>query len=131
MIVLDTHAWIWWLDDHPRLRRDVRDRIDSEDDVRVCAISLLEIATAVSLGRLALRPHVDSWLETAQSVAQLRIEPLTAALCLESVRLPGEIHRDPADRLIVALSRNLNAPLVTADGKLLSYPHVQCISAEA
>lgn len=96
MIVLDTHAWIWWVDDHPRLNPSVRDRIDLEDDVRICAISLLEISTAVSLGRLAL---------------------------------PGGFHRDPADRLIVALARLLDAPLVTADQKILAYPSVVTIEA--
>jgi PIN domain nuclease of toxin-antitoxin system len=48
VIVLDTHVWVWWVDDHPRLNREVRDQIDREADVRVCAISLLEIATAES-----------------------------------------------------------------------------------
>jgi PIN domain nuclease of toxin-antitoxin system len=131
MIVLDTHAWIWWIDDSSRLSREVRDRIDAEDDVRVCGISLLEIATAVALGRLTLRPSAQQWIEIAQSPSQLRVEPLTGPLCLESVQLPGTIHRDPADRLIVALSRQLNAPLVTADTKLLAYSHVSSIAASA
>jgi PIN domain nuclease of toxin-antitoxin system len=130
VIVLDTHAWIWWVDASPRLRPEVRERIDSDDDVRVSAISLLEIATAVSLNRLVLRPSAERWLEVAQNVVSLRIEPLTASICLESVRLPGELHRDPADRLIVALARQTNAPLCTADSKLLGYPHVTCINAE-
>jgi len=131
VIVLDTHAWVWWIDDHPRPRRDVRDRIDAEDDVRICAISLLEIATAVSLNRLVLRPSVEQWLEIAQAVASVRIEPLTASLCLASVNLPDGLHRDPADRLIVALTRQRNAQLCTADAKLLTYPHVTCINAGA
>jgi len=131
MIVLDTHAWIWWVDNNPRLSREVRDRINSDDDLRVSAISLWEIATLNALHRLALRPSVDHWFEVAQSAASLRVEPLSAAICLESVRLPGEIHGDPADRLIVALARQIAAPLCTADRKLLAYPHVNCINAEA
>jgi PIN domain nuclease of toxin-antitoxin system len=131
VIVLDTHAWIWWVDNHPRLRPAVRDQIDAETDVRISAITLLEIATAVSLSRLVLRPSVDRWLDIAQSTASLRIEPLTSSICLESVRLPGEIHRDPADRLIVALARQIAAPLCTADRKLLAYQYVNCINAEA
>ncbi|MGN6628016.1 MAG: type II toxin-antitoxin system VapC family toxin, partial [Tepidisphaeraceae bacterium] len=98
------------MDDHHRLRPAIRDQIDSEADVRVCAISLLEIATAVSLGRLVLRPNAMLWLELAQAAEQIRIEPLTDALCLASTSLPGDFHRDPADRLIVALARQLGAP---------------------
>ena len=129
MIVIDTHVWVWWVDDNPRLRRAVRDMIDGESDVRVSAISLLEISTLVSLNRLALRPSARQWLNVAQGAEQIRVVPLTDEVCLESVTLPGEFHRDPADRLIVALGRLLDARVVTADGRMLSYPHVQTISA--
>ena len=129
MIVIDTHVWVWWVDSHPRLNRVVRDRIDAEADVRVSAISLLEIATAVSLNRLVLRPSARHWLAVAQRTAQIRIEPLTDVICLESVSLPGTFHRDPADRLIVALARSLNTELVTADEKILSYSGVRTIPA--
>jgi PIN domain nuclease of toxin-antitoxin system len=130
VIVLDTHVWIWWVDDGPRLKRSVRDMIDAESDVRVSAISLLEIATAVSLGRLVLRPSARHWLDLAQTVAQVRVEPLTDSVCLESVNLPGEFHKDPADRVIVALARYLNTELVTADGKILAYTGVRTVAAE-
>lgn len=130
MIVLDTHVWIWWVEDHPRLKRSVRDRIDSENDVRVSAISLLEIATAISLSRLTLKPTPRHWLEVAQNAEQIRIEPLTYSICLESTNLPGEFHRDPADRLIVALARKLDVELVTADQKILAYSSVTSLAAE-
>ena len=129
VIVIDTHVWIWWVDDHPRLKREVRDRIDAESDVRVSAIPLLEIATAVSLNRLTLRPSPQHWLSIAQTAEQIRLEPLTDALCLESVRLPGEFHRDPADRIIVALARTLDGELVTADDKILRYSGVRTVAA--
>ena len=129
MIVLDTHVWIWWVDNNPRLKSSVRDRIDLEDDVRVSAISLLEIATAVSLGRLVLKPSVEQWIEVAQTAQQIRLEPLSAKQCLDSVSLPGEFHRDPADRLIVALARILGAELITADHRILAYPSVVTIAA--
>ena len=70
MIVIDTHAWVWWIDDHPRLRRTVRDQLDDETDVRVSAISMLEIATTASLGRLRLLPSADTWMSVAGSIRQ-------------------------------------------------------------
>jgi len=130
VIVLDTHVWIWWVDDHPRLKPSVRERIDSESDVRISAISLLEIATAVSLNRLSLKPSPRLWLEIAQTAEQIKIEPLSSELCLDSVSLPGEFHRDPADRLIVALARKLDVELLTADRKSLAYPSVVTLAAE-
>jgi PIN domain nuclease of toxin-antitoxin system len=129
VIVIDTHVWIWWVDDDPKLKRSVRDMIDAQSDVRVSAISLLEIATAVSLNRLVLKPSARDWLRIAQTTQQIRIEPLTDEICLESVNLPGEFHRDPADRLIVALARILNTDLITADSKILGYGGVRAVAA--
>lgn len=68
-------------------------------------------------------------MELAQSVAQVRVEALSDKVCLQSTSLPGEFHRDPADRLIVALALTLDAPLVTADERILAYPHVKTIRA--
>jgi PIN domain nuclease of toxin-antitoxin system len=127
--VIDTHVSIWWVEDDPKLNRAVRDRIDAEDDVRVSAISLLEIATAVSLNRLVLRPSAAYWLRVAQNAEQIRIEPLTDRVCLESVNLPGQFRKDPADRLIVALARLLNADLITADSKIVGYDGVRAVQA--
>lgn len=129
MIVLDTHTWIWWVDDDPKLKREVRDRIDKAADVRLSAISILDVATASSLGKLKLRPSTTFWIDVALFPEQLSVEPIRAETCFASVSLPGEFHRDPADRLIVALARELNAELVTADHKILTYPHVKTIAA--
>ena len=76
MIVLDTHVWIWWVNNHSRLKPNVRELIDRSDDVRICSISLLEIATAVANKRLELTQDVNDWLAAAQSPRQIQIEPL-------------------------------------------------------
>ena len=129
MIVIDTHVWVWWVNRDPRLRSAVRDRLAAETDVRVSAYSLVEIATAASLGRLQLLPSPGEWVEFAESIGQVRVEPLTAAVCFASVALPGTFHRDPGDRLIVALARELDAELATADDKILRYAGVRTVPA--
>jgi PIN domain nuclease of toxin-antitoxin system len=53
--------------------------------------------------------------------------PVDNEIAVRSVELPGEIHKDPADRMIVATARKLAAPLVTADEKIQNYPHVRTI----
>jgi PIN domain nuclease of toxin-antitoxin system len=64
-------------------------------------------------------------VESAEGgVIWVSISPRTA---IESVRLPGEFHNDPADRMIVALARETNSSLVTADQKIRDYAHVRCI----
>jgi PIN domain nuclease of toxin-antitoxin system len=131
MIVLDTHVWIWWINNDPKLRSDLRQTLIAEKDVRISAISFLEIAQATSVKRFALQPSVEEWFVAAQIPDSIYIEPLTTSICVESVRLPGNFHRDPADRIIVALARHLNAMLYTADFKILAYPHVRSTNARA
>ena len=93
--------------------------------VAVSSISAWEIAMLVAKGRLALSTSVDDWLDLAASIDGLRFIPVDNSVSVESTRLPGEFHADPADRLIVALARRLNAPLVTADEKIRSYTFVR------
>ena len=86
---------------------------------------LLGIAKLVELGRLTLPCPVLDWLHQALGYPGVRLIDLSPDICAESTQLPGTVHRDPADQIIVATSRVLNAPLVTADAKILAYPHVK------
>ena len=67
----------------------------------------------------------DDWLAQALSYPGVRPIDLSPAICVESTQLPGSFHRDPADQLIVATARVLDAVLVTADAKILAYPFVK------
>lgn len=132
MIVLDTHALIWWVNGDGQLSSGAKVTIDSElaaeeGVVLVSAISAWEIALLVSLDRLTLTMGVDDWLQTASDIDGVRFVPVDNEIAIESTRLPGEFHKDPADRMIVALARHLNAPLVTADTKIQNYKHVRSI----
>lgn len=70
---------------------------------------------------------IDDWLEETADVEGVRFVPVDNAIAGESTRLPGEFHKDPADRMIVALARHLNVPLITADKKIRDYKHVRSI----
>ena len=127
MIVLDTHIWIWWVHGDPSLSASARALIDSSETtgIAISAISCWEIAKLVELGRLTLPCPVLDWLHQALGYPGVRLIDLSPDICAESTQLPGTFHRDPADQIIVATSRVLNAPLVTADAKILAYPHVK------
>lgn len=135
MIVLDTHVLVWWIGAEEQLSSQVRAVIDgelgSEDGlVLVSAISAWEIALLVQKDRLALSMSVDDWVAAASEIDGLRFVPVDSHLAIESTRLPGEFHQDPADRLIVALAMHEGAQLVTADSRILSYGHVRTIKAD-
>ena len=129
MIVLDTHALIWWISDDTRLASSAKAAIEStlagNGQVMVSAITAWELAMLVERGRIALAMELDEWLRAVESIEGVSFVPITAALAAQSVNLPGEFHKDPADRMIVALARELNAQLITADEKIQRYPHVR------
>lgn len=130
MIVLDTHVLLWWLNGDASLSSRARAAIrkEQEDDggvILVSAISAWEIAMLVKKERLALTMDAGDWLGVAAETEGLRFQPLDTELLVQSTRLPGEFHSDPADRMIVALARQMNALLVTSDKKIRAYRHVR------
>ena len=131
MIVLDTHALVWWVNGDSRLSTPAKSAIDDVLEqggrVLVSAISAWEIAMLVVRGRIALAMDLDEWLRVVETLECVCIVPITAQTAVQSVTLPGEFHKDPADRLIVALAREKNVPIITADEKIQTYPHVRWV----
>lgn len=135
MIVVDTHVLVWALADDARLGRAARAAIEEEAQragVLVSAITPWEIAMLAHKGRLALGRETGAWIEAAMAVPGVRLAPLEPAIAVDSVRLPGAIHADPADRIIIATARSFGAPLLTADRAILDYGaagHVNVLDA--
>lgn len=132
MIVLDTHTLVWWANGDSQLSVNAKAIIEQElaaEDgiVMVSSISAWEIAMLVNANRLTLTMSVDDWLNTVAEIESVRFIPVDNAVAIESTRLPGDFHKDPADRMIVALARQLNVPLVTADSKIHGYKHVKSV----
>jgi len=131
VIVLDTHALIWWVNEDnqlsPSARRAIQGELESEGQILISSITAWEIALLVSKGRLSLVMDVDDWLATVAAIDSVRFISVDNDLAVQSVRLPGEFHPDPADRLITALARHYSVPVVTADAKIRAYQHVKTI----
>jgi len=128
MIILDTHIWIWWADNNPRLTQQHREWIQQyqSQGLGVSMISCWEVAKLVENNRLALSLAVDEWLTAALAYPGVQLLNLTIPIIVESTNLTG-FHRDPADQLIVATARIYGCPLLTADTKILAYPDVQTL----
>lgn len=129
--MLDTHALIWWVNGDAHLTSPAKSAIESalanSDQVLISAISVWELAMLVQRGRVDLAMDIDEWLRAVESIDGVVLVPVSVQVAVQSVMLPGHFHSDPADRMIVALARELNAPLVTADEKIQRYPHVRWI----
>jgi PIN domain nuclease of toxin-antitoxin system len=131
MIVLDTHVLIWWVSGDerlsPRARMAIEQELLGDAQLLVSAISAWEVAVLIAKGRLALTMDIDDWLTTVTSIEGVSFVAVEAEVAVQSARLPGVFHADPADRMIVALARHHSAPLLTADARMQAYPHVKTI----
>jgi PIN domain nuclease of toxin-antitoxin system len=138
VILLDTHAVLWWADgDRQRLSDAALEAIDREIEsasqpdgspgLLVSAISCWEVAMLVQRGRLALSLDVERWLTLLISHPAVRLVALEPAVAVAATRLPEPFHADPADRFRVAQARALAIPLISADSKIRSYGHVRSL----
>ena len=131
MIVLDTHVLIWWMSGgsklSPKAKRAITKHQALDRSILISSISAWEIGMLVSRERLTLNMDVDSWLAEVDKIPAVEFVPVDNSVAVKSTCLPGEFHKDPADRMIVALARQLSFPLITADEKILSYKHVKTI----
>ena len=133
MILLDTHAWVWWVHGARELPSGLHALIESHvaQGLGVSEISCWEIAKLVQLERLVLPFPVSRWMGLALAYPGIRLLPLTPEISVASTQLPGSFHRDPADQIIVATSRVLGFPLVTVDKRILAYEHVETLKVGA
>jgi PIN domain nuclease of toxin-antitoxin system len=129
MILLDTHIWVWWVDDDQQLvdrpRHLIQDNVRS--GLEVSAISCWEVAKLVQYGRLQLACPLEDWMEQALAYPGVQLLELTPRIAIESTKLPGTFHRDPADQIIVATARVYDIPLLSVDSRILQYPHVRTL----
>lgn len=129
MIVLDTHVWVWWVNGSTSLSRRQAELLQQHEDdgLGVSIISCWEVAKLMEKGRLQLSEDLSPWVDAALSYPGVKLLPLTPQIAVESTRLPGEFHSDPADQIIVATAREYGVNLLTADARILAYEHVVTI----
>ncbi|MGH7334157.1 MAG: type II toxin-antitoxin system VapC family toxin [Candidatus Rokuibacteriota bacterium] len=122
----DTHVWVWTQEQPERLGSHTRRLlVDAAHENWVCPISTVEIARLVAVGAIRLSIPLGEWI--AQSMTELAAQTVSVShdVAIDASALPGTFHRDPADRLLVAATRRNGLTLVTADDRILAYPHVR------
>lgn len=134
-VLIDTHVWIWLEAGEAKLKGspvlEIIERARAKGGVIVSAISVWEVALLDAKGRIQLNQECNLWVRTALAAPGVILHPLNPEIAIESTRLPGEFHADPSDRILVATARYLNAPLITADSRILDYgagKHVRTIA---
>ncbi|MCW9680019.1 type II toxin-antitoxin system VapC family toxin [Dolichospermum planctonicum UHCC 0167] len=127
MIILDTHAWIWWITESKNLSVQATEAINKADIIGIAAISCWELAMLVAKNRIGLSMDVQIWINLALQHPKIQLLALTPEIAVLSTRLPGNFHGDPADRLIVASSLVHKAQLISKDDKIKQWGYLQVI----
>lgn len=129
MILLDTHVWWWSLTEPERLSETAVGLIrrTKANQRAIASISIWEFAMMAAKNRIELKVPVTTWLFRAIHDTGLKVVELSPEIAVGSCRLPGDFHKDPADRIIVATARAHHFSLLTKDRKILDYPYVQAV----
>jgi PIN domain nuclease of toxin-antitoxin system len=123
--LLDTHVWLWLITgEESRFARAVFQKMKAaaaQEALVVSDMSVWEVGVKHARGRLRLTPTLDDWLARAGRSPGLAWLPVDRESLLLSTRLPGEVHRDPVDRLLLATAALHDLTLATADSHLIDY----------
>lgn len=128
MIVLDTHALLWWALDPDRLSpaaAEVCAQME-RDGGFASAISIWELGVKVKNGKLDLGIPLSEFVRRLQLSAVVELVPADATIWLRTAELAWA-HRDPADRVIVATALEKGLPLLSQDEVMHGFDEVQCI----
>jgi PIN domain nuclease of toxin-antitoxin system len=122
-LLLDTCAAIWTTQT-PGLSDAAQAAIAETERagvaVYISPITAWEVGLLVARGRLALRVPPKRWFRELEA-AGLQLAPLSPEILIEASALPGDLHRDPADRILAATAREFGYRLMTRDKPLLAY----------
>jgi PIN domain nuclease of toxin-antitoxin system len=135
MVLLDTCAIIWMVQAQPMASGALSaiNHAAATGSVLVSPVSAWEVGLLATRRRqpLTFRPDPITWVERFLDRPGIRAVPLAHGVAVSAAMLPGELHGDPADRLLIATARGLGVPLVTRDRRILDYAaqgHVQAIA---
>ncbi len=123
-VLLDTYIWIQLQTGSPKLSKAALNVIDiatSSRSVYVSLISVWEIAMLTAKRRLQFDRPVRRWVEEALDKPGLQLLPFTTEMAIEAALLPEPMHKDPADRIVVASARVERLTLITSDKPMLSF----------
>ena len=131
-LLLDTHVVIWSQDDPGKLGHQSRELLtDPVNELYISAVTAMEIAQMIHKGRLKLDRDTDEWLDEAISNLQAKELETSRIASVAAYQLPGNFHDDPDDRILVATAKIEKLAFLTADRRILAYPHLESIDARA
>ena len=130
-LVLDTHVWLWLMMGSSELSRSFKKAIEQSQkhhSILISVISIWEIGMLAERKRIQLDMDPLDWVLQALDFPGMRLVQISPKIAIQSSRLPGTVHGDPADRILIATAHEENAILVTCDEKILRYGEDKFVS---
>ncbi len=127
VIVLDTHAWVWYASEDPLLSKRAKAHIQSAKALGVHPVSCWEVAMLSNSGRLKLSVEVSKWVGHALERPKIELLPFTPDAAVRAAGLGGSFPGDPADRFIVATALQIQVPVMTRDQRITNWGQVETI----
>ena len=129
-LLLDTHVWFWALQSPEKLGKHCRAELEAgANALTVATISTIELGQLQAAGRIAFKGTLESWVRRGIEALALQTVDLSHPIAVLAYALPGNLHKDPADRMLVATAIHHGLTLVTADERVLAYPHAMTLDA--
>lgn len=119
-LLLDTHTFLWFIDDNPKLSAAAKKLLESNVDLMISTASLWEIAIKVSIGKLTLTQPFHEFIPDQLIRNSVKLLAISIAHLAVVSSLPFH-HRDPFDRLMVAQAISEQLPIVSVDGRFDLY----------
>ena len=119
-LLLDTHSFLWFIEDSPQLSTDAKSLLESDVDLLISAASLWEIAIKIGIGKLTLTQPFDTFIPDQLTRNAIDLLPITVPHLALVSTLPLH-HRDPFDRLLVAQAIIEQILIVSIDDKFDLY----------
>jgi PIN domain nuclease of toxin-antitoxin system len=126
MILLDTHAWLWYATESPKLSENALKAIQQTEKAAVLSVSCWEIAMQVEKKRIGLDRDVAEWITLALQRPKITLLPLEPKAAVLAAQLRN-FHGDPIDRFLAATSLTYQIPLVTKDELIQNWGQIEII----
>lgn len=127
MIVLDTHAWVWYASESARLSRKAAAAIRRADALGVHPISCWEVMLLAERGRVRFSRDTSEWIEAALARPKIEVLAFSPAAAIRAAQFGDGFPGDPADRFIAAAALEAGAPLVSKDARIAALKGLKVI----
>jgi PIN domain nuclease of toxin-antitoxin system len=121
--LLDTHIFFWIMEEYEDINSETIEKLKNYDQIYIAAISIWELALLENKSRIFFSVPLSEWIKKSLKTTGIKIVEFSNDIMISSVGLGDNIHKDPADRMIIATAKSIGATLFTRDKNIIDFMH--------